>query len=203
MLAAAPPPAPVAALRPRIVQRPIPYGPKRRHEMAAYSLRHYGTFTARLRHPHVIVEHYTANDSLQATINTFANDVPDSELHELPATCAHFVIDRDGTIYQLVSLRWRCRHTVGLNWTAIGIEHVGTSDAAVMDRPKVLRASLRLTRWLRCRYRIRVRNVIGHAESLSSPYHHERAAALRRQTHADMSHAAMVRYRRKLARMTC
>jgi beta-N-acetylhexosaminidase len=67
----------------------------------------------------------------------------------------------------------------------------------------VLRASLRLTRWLRCRYRIRVRNVIGHAESLSSPYHHERAAALRRQTHADMSHAAMVRYRRKLAGMTC
>ena len=32
----------------------------------------------------------------------FAADVPDAELHELPGTCAHFVVDRDGTIYQLV-----------------------------------------------------------------------------------------------------
>jgi beta-N-acetylhexosaminidase len=171
--------------------------------MAAYSLRHYGRRTARLRHPKVIVEHYTANGSFSATWNTFAADVPDPELHELPGTCAHFVIDPRGRIHQLVPLKWRCRHTVGLNWTAIGIEHVGFSDAAVMGRPRVLRASLRLTRWLRCRYGIRVRNVIGHAESLSSPYHHERVARLRRQTHADMSHHAMVRYRRKLARMPC
>jgi beta-N-acetylhexosaminidase len=48
-----------------------------------------------------------------------------------------------------------------------------------------------------------VRDVIGHAESLSSPYHHERVRRLRRQTHADMSHAAMRRYRRRLARLTC
>jgi N-acetylmuramoyl-L-alanine amidase len=182
---------------------PIPFSARRRRETAAYSARHYGRRTARLRHPHVIVEHYTANDSYRATWNTFAADVPDAELHELPGTCAHFVIDRSGRIHQLVRLRWRCRHTVGLNWTAIGIEHVGTSDAAVLDRPRVLRASLWLTHRLRCRYGIRVRNVIGHAESLSSPYHHERVARLRTQTHADMSHPAMVRYRRKLARMPC
>jgi beta-N-acetylhexosaminidase len=192
-----------AAPRPHIIERPIPFGAQRRREMAAYSARHYGRRTARLRHPHVIVEHYTANDSFQATWNTFAADVPDPELHELPGTCAHFVIGAHGRIYQLVSLRWRCRHTVGLNWTAIGIEHVGTSDADVLDRPRVLRASLRLTRWLRCRYGIPVRDVIGHAESLSSPYHHERVASLRRQTHADMSHAAMVRYRRDLRRRPC
>jgi beta-N-acetylhexosaminidase len=151
----------------------------------------------------VIVEHYTANTSYSATWNTFASDAPDPELGEKPGTCAHFVIDSDGTIHQLVRLRLRCRHTVGLNWTAIGIEHVGTSDAAVLDRPKVLRASLRLTRWLRCRYSIRVRDVIGHAESLSSPYHEEKVARLRRQTHGDMSHAAMQRYRRKLSKLAC
>ena len=37
------------------------------------------------------------------------------------------MIDTDGTIYQLVRTDTICRHTVGLNWTAIGIEHVGTS----------------------------------------------------------------------------
>jgi beta-N-acetylhexosaminidase len=191
------------APRPAIVSRPIPYGPQRRREMAAYSRRHYGKRTARLTNPHVIVEHYTANDSFPATWNTFAADVPDVELHELPGVCAHFVIDADGTIFELVPLRLRCRHTVGLNWTAIGVEHVGRSDAAVMDRPKVLAASLALSRWLRCRYSIRVRDVIGHSESLSSPYHKERVARLRTQTHGDMSHATMQRYRKRLRALSC
>jgi beta-N-acetylhexosaminidase len=196
-------PTPAASLRPPIVQRRIAFGARRRREMAAYSARHYGTRSYRLRHPHVIVEHYTANTSLAATINAFASDAPDPELHERPGTCAHFVIDTDGTIYQLVPLRWRCRHTVGLNWTAIGIEHVGMSDAAVMSHPRVLRASLRLTRWLRCMDGIRVRDVIGHAESLSSPYHHERVRSLRTQTHGDMTHASMQRYRARLAKLGC
>jgi beta-N-acetylhexosaminidase len=190
-------------LRPAIVSRPIPYGKRRRSEMAAYSQRHYGRRTARLRNPHVIVEHYTANNSFSATYNTFASDAPDVELHERPGVCAHFVIDSDGTIYQLAPLRLRCRHTVGLNHTAIGVEHVGTSDGAVLDRPKVLKASLALARWLRCRYSIRVRDVIGHAESLSSPYHKEKVARLRTQTHGDMSHPAMQRYRAKLRKLSC
>jgi N-acetylmuramoyl-L-alanine amidase len=37
--------------------------------------------------------------------------------------------------------------------------------------------------------------VIGHAESLSSPYHHELVARLRMQTHADWNAAEMRRYR--------
>ena len=69
-----------------------------------------------------------------------------------------------------------CRHTVGLNYTAIGIEHVGRSDGQVMGNGRQRRASLRLTRMLQGRYRIRTRNVIGHNESLSSPYHRERVA---------------------------
>ena len=76
-------------------------------------------------------------DETVDTWNTFAADVPDPELHQLPGTCAQFVIDRDGTIYQLVPLTTICRHTVGLNWTAIGIEHVGLGsdfDGATMPR---------------------------------------------------------------------
>ena len=190
----------VAAMlvRPHIVWKPIPFGAARRAETAAYAEKHYGLHTWRLLHPHVIVEHYTANDSFSATWNTFAANAPDPELDELPGDCAHFVIDRDGTIYQLVPLTIICRHTVGLNWTAIGIEHVGTSDASVLDDPRQLAASLRLTLWLMTRFDISLPNVIGHAESLTSPYHRERYAPWRCQTHADMSHTAMVAYRRKL-----
>jgi len=186
------------APRPHIVQKRIPFPPKREREMRAYAIRHYGLHTFLLRNPKVIVEHYTETTNFSSVWNTFADDVPDVELHELPQVCAHFVIDRGGRIYELVPPNIMCRHTVGLNWTAIGIEHVGMSDAQVMGDRKELAASLKLTRWLQSRYGILTRNVIGHAESLSSRYHRERVASLRHQTHGDMRHSTMVRYRRLL-----
>ena len=190
-------------IRPKIVKRRIPYPAKRKREMRRYAVRHYGRHTYRLKHPHVIVEHYTATSTAAAARNGFARDVPDPEFHELPATCAHFLLNPRGKILQLVPTGLMCRHTVGLNWTAVGIEHVGFSDNAVMGRKPVLRSSLALTRWLRCRLNIKVKNVIGHNESLSSPYHHERIRRFRHQTHGDMKHRTMVRYRRMLAKQRC
>jgi beta-N-acetylhexosaminidase len=180
------------------VQSPIPFGAKRKAEMAAYSKRHYGVDSYELTAPKVIVEHVTVTSTYSAVFNTFAPDVADNELHELPGTCSHFVIDVDGTIHQLVPLTIMCRHTVGLNDVAIGIEHVGMNDAQVMGDPRQLRASLRLTRWLQATYGIATKNVIGHAESLSSPYHHEKVKALQHQTHGDMAHTTMTRYRAAL-----
>jgi N-acetyl-anhydromuramyl-L-alanine amidase AmpD len=190
-----------APLSPPIEVWPIPYGQKRKHEMAAYSERHYGERTWRLRHPRVIVEHMAQSGSAAAVRRTFAADVPDPELHELPNVCSHFVVADSGRIFRLVNLHTRCRHTVGLNWTAIGIEHVGYGDGDVLGDPRQLRASLRLTRWLRCRFGIPVHDVIGHAESLTSPYHRERVPRLRRQTHGDWRHPSMREYRRKLRRL--
>jgi len=189
-LAAAPP-------KPHIVWKPIPYGPARRAEMADYAQKHYGIHSWVL-HPKVIVEHYTANESFAATWNTFAANTPDPELGELPGTCAHFVVDKDGTIYQLVPLNVMCRHTVGLNYVAIGIEHVGDSDAEILHDPAQLRASLELTAWLAWRFHIPVADVIGHNESLTSPFHKELYAPWARQTHGDWRKADMDVYRAKL-----
>jgi N-acetylmuramoyl-L-alanine amidase len=185
---------------PAVIWRPIPFGATRKAQMVAYVRRHYSSFlkpTWRLVHPRVIVIHYT-DASFSSTYNTFASDAPDAELHELPGTCAHYVINEDGRIYQLVSLATMCRHTVGLNWTAIGIEHVGFSDAQVLGDRRQMRSSLRLVRWLRCRFRIEARNVIGHNESLSSPFHREDVPALRTQTHDDFRHRDMQVYRARL-----
>lgn len=190
----------VAPPRPHIVWKPIPYGAQRRAEMADYAQRHYGIHTWRLN-PKVIVEHVTATPTFSSAYNTFSRDVPDAELHQLPGTCAHFIVDRDGTIYQLVPLNIMCRHTVGLNYVAIGIEHVGLSDAQVLGDAAQLRSSLALTAWLMGRFRIAMKNVIGHNESLTSPYHKERYAPWRTQTHADWKHADMNVYRARLAQV--
>jgi beta-N-acetylhexosaminidase len=188
------------APRPHIVVKLIPFGATRRAETAGYARRHYGIDTWRLRQPHVIVEHYTASNSFASAYNTFASDSPDPELGERPGVCAHFVVDRDGTIYQLVRLDTMCRHTVGLNWTAFGIEHVGTSDGEILGNRAQRKASLALTLWLMSRYRIQLRNVIGHNESLTSPYHRERYRAWRCQTHGDWTRADMNVYRALLTR---
>ena len=183
--------------KPHIVWKPIPYGPVRRAEMAAYAKKHYG-IDSYVLHPRAIVEHVTATPTFSSAYNTFADNVPDAELHELPGTCAHFIVDRDGTIYQLVRLNIMCRHTVGLNWAAIGIEHVGLSDAQVLDDAAQMRSSLALTVWLMWRFRIPLADVIGHNESLSSPLHKELYAPWRCQTHADWKRADMNVYRARL-----
>ena len=190
-------------LRPAIRWHPIPYSAKRRSDMAEYAKRHYGTRTYRLRKPRVIVEHIAVAPTAQSVWNTFAPNRRDPELHELPGVCAHFVVDGRGRIQQLVSLKLMCRHTVGLNYTAIGIEHTGWTDRDLLTNRRQLRASLRLTRWLRCSRGIRLRDVIGHNESLRSPYHRERVRRLRSQTHGDMKRRSMRKYRRKLAARPC
>jgi beta-N-acetylhexosaminidase len=183
--------------KPHVVWKPIPFGPARLAETASYARRHYG-IDSYVLHPRAIVEHVTVTSTFSSVYNTFAADVPDAELHQLPGTCAHFVVDRDGTIYQLVPLNVICRHTVGLNWAAIGIEHVGLSDAQVLGDAAQMRSSLALTVWLMARYRIPLADVIGHNESLSSPLHKELYAPWRCQTHADWRRADMTVYRARL-----
>lgn len=186
-------------LKPAIIWKRIPFGAKRKRQMAVYSKRHYGKRTWKLKGPQVVVEHYTSGDSFDSAWNYFAANSP--HLGERPGVCSHFLVDTDGTIYQLVNLHVRCRHAIGMNWTAIGIESVGTSDREILRNGPEIRATLRLTLWLIARYGISVGNVIGHAEILTSPYHQELVASWRCLTHADWNRKDMTVFRRRLKRL--
>jgi hypothetical protein len=198
LVAQAPAAAPGSGVpRPAIRWKPIPYGPTRQAEMAAYARRHYGVASARLK-PRMIVVHATASTTFSSAYWTFRADTPSPELGELPGVCAHFVVDTDGTIYQLVRADLMCRHTTGLNHLALGIENVGRSHADVLRNPVQLRATVALTAWLADRFRIPLANVIGHNESLDHPLRRERYRAWRCQTHADFPREAMEVVRGKL-----
>jgi len=184
------------SLKPAIVKKAIPYGPRRKDQMAAYSKRHYGERRWELRSPSVIVQHYTAGLSFTSAWNHFASN--DRWNGESPGTCTHFIIDRDGTIYQLVPLGTRCRHVVGLNHVSVGVEHVGTSDRMVLRDRQQMRSSLRLTVWLMAKFDVNVGNVIGHAEALEHPLHRELYRSWRCLVHADFPHRAMKTYRSRL-----
>jgi hypothetical protein len=186
-----------------VVKRLIPYGADRKADMAAYSQRHYGESTWALTSPKLIVIHYAEAGTIGSIYNTFARNAPDPEYHELPGTCSHFAIANNGKIVKFVPVSVRCRHVVGLNHVSVGIEHTGFSDAEVLGRKPQMRASLRLTQSLRCRLGIPVKGVIGHNESLSSPYYLENDPDFRGRTHGDFKRASMQIYRRKLAKLGC
>jgi len=87
--------------------------------MAEYSERHYGHRQWKLRNPHVIVEHMAETSTAAAVYNTFAPTARRRARRAAQRLLAlrHLPV---GKIFQLVSTKIRCRHTVGLNWTAIG-----------------------------------------------------------------------------------
>ncbi|HET8592148.1 MAG TPA: peptidoglycan recognition family protein [Solirubrobacterales bacterium] len=190
-----------AAAKPQIRKMLIPYTKERKRDMAAYSKRHYGGYKWRLRNPKLIVIHYAVAGSIRTIYNTFAPNRPDVEYGERPGVCSHFAVGAGGGSVKFVPVSIRCRHVVGLNHVSIGIEHVGFSDSDVLNRPAQLNGSLRLTQWLRCRFGIPIEGVIGHNESLSSPYYKELDPRFKGRTHGDFSRASMDRYRAELAKL--
>ena len=174
--------ATASAPRPPITQKYVPFGAKRKAETAVYNKRHYHENTFALTNPKVVVLHFTAGAQWQSAWNTFAADskyMSTPGLWEYPGVSAHFIVCKDGTIIQCLSLSLRGRHAIGLNWTAIGIEIVQEvpsgntghwADQQILHRTKQIDAVLRLVRYLQGRFHIKTGNVTGHAMANSSPY---------------------------------
>jgi protein MpaA len=191
--------------RPHIRSDLISFGKERKREMAGYSKRHYGHRAWRLRNPHVIVLHYTTSATYAPAWNTFASNA--AVKGELPGSCAHFIIGKNGVIHRVVPLRIRCRHAIGLNWTSIGIEMVQeqlgsshASDRAILNRRPQINAALHLVRWLKARYGITARNVTGHAMANDSPYFKDLEGW--RNDHTDWERRDVATFRHRLRQLT-
>jgi hypothetical protein len=167
---ASPPPLPIYAGAPPIVSAPILFSDQRKQQTAAYALRHYGVSTWHLT-PKVIVLHYTAGSTYAGARAVFMSDA--ANLGELPGVVSHFIIDKDGTIYQLLPFDVMGRHTIGLNNVAIGIEFVqeggSSAEQQIMARTKQIDAGLALVTWLQAKYGISDANVLGHGTANASP----------------------------------
>lgn len=186
---------------PMAVWDPIPFGATRRAQTARYAGKHYGVKSAALTDVRQVVLHYTVSPTYASARSVFASNAkartPTGE-YVSPGTCTHFVVDRDGTIYQLVSLRWICRHAVGLNHRSVGIEFVERSSADnILNRPKQMAAGVALVRWLQQRYGIADNDVIGHGMVNSSKFFQERAKGWR-NTHTDWNSRQVAAFRKQL-----
>ena len=143
--------------------------------MAAYSARHYHQRTWHLNAVRQIILHYTVIPTYRGThdlFNSNATGAADAATrNESPGACTHFVVDKDGQIYQQVPLSVMCRSVIGLNNRTMGIEFVEeTSASNILRRPKQLQAGLALVRWLQSTYAVANRDVIGHAMANKSRF---------------------------------
>lgn len=117
--------------------------------------------------PKVIVLHYTDGDSAKATRAYFDNVRIEAARKDLARAgavnvSAHFLVDRDGTIYRLQPETRFARHCIGLNHVAIGIENVGGESRYPLTDAQAT-ADAALVRDLVARYPT-ITHLLGHYE---------------------------------------
>lgn len=156
-----------------IHQKPIVFDEERVKLTREYQLSHYGIKSRSIKiEPKVIVLHWTCIPSLAVTHRIFnPSALPQSSprRNELPGdlnVSSHYLVDRDGSIYQLMPDNWMARHVIGLNHNAIGIENIGGIDGKDDLTDAQARANAFLVCHLKHKYP-QIKYVIGHDEYLN------------------------------------
>ena len=118
----------------RIVEKPIIFDEKRNQLTLEYMAERYGIKKdSPTIEPRMIVLHWTVFPTLEESFEAFRSSTlpnyrPDIEGISGLNVSAHFLVDRDGTIYRLMPETTMARHVIGLNHCSIGIENVGGTD---------------------------------------------------------------------------
>ena len=97
---------------------------------------------------------------LHCTEGSLASALAEFQRSDSRKVSAHYVIDRNGDIYQMVNDADCANHCMGANSGSIGIEHVG-SETDALAAPQAA-ASAALIRWLLQEHHIPRTNVFGH-----------------------------------------
>jgi beta-N-acetylhexosaminidase len=173
-----------------IIQKPIIFTSKRKDMTKAYIKKHYGLDVKNIEiQPKMIVLHWTAVMDFNDCFNRLKSEKLFSDRKDIAAASAlnvsaHFLVDRDGTIYQLMPDNWMARHVIGLNYSSIGVENVGGEANKKEDlTPAQIEANIKLVKYLRQKYPS-IEYLIGHLEYRkmeNSPLWLERDAGYRTQ----------------------
>lgn len=123
------------------------------NEHLRYLSRTYGVDSLKFQ-PSMIVMHYTVVPTAEETYAVL----------QRRRVSVHFLIDRDGSVYQLLPLDRRCNGAYGVNHKALSIEMVATTEPDLLSRPFQVFQSFCLVRQLMEAYNIKLEKVVGHNE---------------------------------------
>lgn len=152
-----------------IVKKPVTFDTQRVQLSLDYLKNRHGIETESIDIvPRMIVVHYTVIPTLAKTLQVFENaTLPSSRIAITGASqlnvSSQFVIDQDGTIYQILPKETTfARHVIGLNYCAIGIENVGDATNTPLTEAQ-LKANVALISYLKKKYQD-IDYLIGHQE---------------------------------------
>jgi len=153
-----------------IVQKPIKFNEQRKALTREYIKEHYGLKVKTIKiTPKIVVLHWTAVMDFEKSFARLDAEKLYSDRQDIASASAlnvsaHFLVDRDGTIYQLMPDNAMARHVIGLNYSSIGIENVGGENNAKDDlTPEQLQANIKLVKYLKAKYPS-IEHIIGHHE---------------------------------------
>ncbi|AFK03613.1 N-acetylmuramyl-L-alanine amidase, negative regulator of AmpC, AmpD [Emticicia oligotrophica DSM 17448] len=157
----------VQAQKLKIVEKPIIWDSLRQALSVEYLKDRHGISqkTPAIR-PKMVVCHWTAIPTFEKSFLAFNSSTLPNTRKELQNASqlnvsAHYLIDRDGTVYHLMPDTLLARHVIGLNYCAIGIENVGDGSANPLTEEQ-FRANYLLIKQLKKKYKIKY--LIGHHE---------------------------------------
>ena len=144
----------------------LPNQEERQRGMERYFQVHYDKAPPKELTPQMVVVHWTGGSTAKSTWHTFASaklsgrrDIQSSGSVNVSA---HYLVEQDGTIHQLLPNTAFARHCIGFNHVAIGIENVGGNTKHPLTTGQV-QANALLIQYLMMDYSIEL--VIGHYES--------------------------------------
>jgi beta-N-acetylhexosaminidase len=153
-----------------IIYRPINFEQKRIEMTKAYTKQHYEINAQNIEiEPKIIVLHWTAIMDFEDCFERLRGNKLFSNRGDIAAAGAlnvssHFMVARDGTIYQLMPDNWMARHVIGLNYSSIGVENVGGKDNIEEDLTDAqVDANVKLVKYLKTKYP-NIEYLIGHHE---------------------------------------
>ncbi|GAX36331.1 N-acetylmuramoyl-L-alanine amidase [Nodularia sp. NIES-3585] len=105
-----------------------------------------------------VVLHYTTAGTAASTINHFKNTTS--------KVSAHYLIDKNGDIYQMVNDSDKAWHAAQSNSSSIGIEHVAKKDDRFTEAQE--KSSIHLIKWLMTEYKIPKESIKAHKQILAT-----------------------------------
>src|SRR5690606_28945306 len=121
-----------------------------------------------MEEPKIIVLHWTATNSFNASFNTFNQETLEGSRPDLTSAgqvnvAIQFLVDMNGDVYQLMPETKVARHVIGLNYSAIGIENVGGGKGIDNLTDDQIEANIQLVRYIKEKFPS-VEYLIGHHE---------------------------------------
>lgn len=152
----------------KIIDKPIDFGEKRIQLTLNYIHDHYGLDPDNIKIiPKIIVLHWIESNDFNTSFEILKPETIQyggvvANAGNLNVS-AHFLVDRDGTIYRLMPENRMARHAIGINYYSIGVENVGGEGGKDNMTQAQIDANVRLVEYLAKKYPT-IEYLIGHYE---------------------------------------